>query len=581
MFSVHDQNMKSVFNIGMHLFTRAGAWFGIQARPRRFTSPASVGEWGSTAIHVATRRGSHVELESDLMMELIPMYEGEQIPFAVHASPTEMRLRTEYGDIRICMPDPALMLVQGENGLSLMLSKDMGMHEFIRRRSEKAWEANYRYVCSLVFNPVHGEIDMKADWDFENLCTPEVRGLVLPDENGEFELAIEECTHLGHIREEYPEYYIGLRHVQREWESFVSKQPLLGDFTEERVEAAYITWSMIVGASGLMKRPHIMMSGATIASAWQMCENAIVLRNHPELAIDLLLNHLDMQGPTGQLPDFFDDSRGNYQCIKPPIQGWALQILMQQYNFKEEVPEEKLRYMYEGYSKWANWFTTCRDDDQDGIPQYEHGDESGNDDCPLFRIHYKLDLPDLSAMLVLLYEKLGDLADILELPEEAEAWREKSKKLLSDLIRVFWNGERFVGRVTNTHEPVDMDSIMFYRVLILGKRLPREIIDKMAADLELGNGYLTPSGLVSQKVTSPEYSRLSYACGGITPSDNILVITGLYMAGKTELAKEAARCYMNGCVRPESPYYPAGYRFNGSWPAAAFQILGDICFNLE
>ena len=44
--------MKSVFNIGMHLFTRAGAWFGIQARPRRFTSPMSVGEWGSAEIYV-------------------------------------------------------------------------------------------------------------------------------------------------------------------------------------------------------------------------------------------------------------------------------------------------------------------------------------------------------------------------------------------------------------------------------------------------------------------------------------------------------------------------------------------------
>ena len=147
------------------------------------------------------------------------------------------------------------------------------------------------------------------------------------------------------------------------------------------------------------------------------------------------------------------------------------------------------------------------------------------------------------------------------------------------MIRVFWNGERFVGRRFSTHEVVDNESLIFYRVLVLGKRLPQEIIDRMAEDLTEGNGYLTPQGLVSQRMTSIEFSKLAFGNGGIIPPDSILVSTGLYRAGKVELAKKTAKAYCDGLVRPETPYYPSSFRFDGSWPASAFQILADLYCN--
>ena len=310
-----------------------------------------------------------------------------------------------------------------------------------------------------------------------------------------------------------------------------------------------------------------------------MAAASVALTNDLPLGVELLLTMIDRQAENGQLPDFYDDVRNWDRCIKPPIQGWALELLMKEHNLKEEVPPEKLRAIYEGYGKWANWFMKYRDDDGDGIPQYEHGDETGNDDCVLFRTYSKLELPDLSAFVALLFDQLGALAELLELPEKAKEWREKSRVLIDKMIAAFWNGKRFVGRTYGEHKVIDDTSLHFYRTIVLGKRLPKEILDQMAEDLSREGMYLTPYGYMAETLTAPNYSRSAFGRGAITPMDNVLVITGLYSAGKTELAKEAARRYCRGVLGADTPFYPAQAGFPASWNATAFQILSDLACN--
>ncbi len=574
-----DPAKKSLFDLAGGLaFTRRGAYFGIYVSPSALKR--STMAYQTSRLYIGTRRGNIPDPPNNGndLFRIAPCYQGEKVGFAVHTSAEELTLTTAYGKIRICFADPSLMMIRGENGLGLKLEKNMPPHDSMRRRKGKAWEANFRRRCSLVLNPLKGDLDVKADWEWESFSTPLVRAAVQPDENGGFLLAVDESMYSGTVRQEYPSYEKALADVKADWESFLALQPELPEYPEGRRLAAYVTWSHLVDPSGLIKRPSIFMINSTIGSSWQMCFNAVTLKNDLPLAIELMLNQLDMQAPNGQLPDFYDDARGVYNAFKPPIQGWALEILMEQHDFSTDVPRDKLIYMYEGYVKWAEWFMKYRDDDQDGIPQYEHGDESGNDDSPLFKKHYKVELPDLMAFLALLYEKLGDIADILGRSSEGEIWKEKSKKLIIDMIRVFWNGERFVGRRSGTHEVVDGESLIFYRVLVLGHRLPQEIIDRMAEDLTEGNGYLTPQGLVSQRMTSREFNKLAFGNGGIIPPDSILVTDGLYRCGKVELAKKAAKAYCDGLIRPDTPYYPSA-AMDGSWPASAFQILGDLYCN--
>ena len=574
-----DPAKKDLFDMSMGLsFTRRGSYFGIYMS--KGVLKRSTMAYQTSRLYIGTRRGIVPDppVPGNDLFRITPTYRGEKVGFAVHTSAEELTLATAYGKVRFCFADPNLMMVKGEKGLGLKLEKNLPMHDSMRQRAGNAWEANFRRRCSLVLNPLIGSLDVKADWEWETFSTPLVRAEAKPDESGTFVLAIDESMFAGTVRPSYPTYEEALADARSDWEQFLSRMPELPAYAGDRAEAAYVTWSHLVGPSGLIKRPMIFMIGQTIGSSWQMCFNAVTLRNDLPLAIELLLNQLDMQAPNGQLPDFYDDSRGVYNAFKPPIQGWALEILMKQYDFGTEVPRDKLEYLYEGYLKWADWFMNYRDDDHDGIPQYEHGDETGNDDSPIFKKHYKIELPDLCAFLALLYEKLGDIADILG-REEGDALREKSRKLIDDMIRVFWNGERFVGRRYGTHETEETESLQYYRPLVLGKRLPQEIIDRMAEDLTEGNGYLTPQGLVSQRMTSDVFSKLAFGNGGIIPPDSILVTTGLFSAGKTELAKKAAKAYCDGLVRPKTPYYPSSVRFDGSWPASAFQILADLYCN--
>ena len=581
VFSALSKKPDSIFNLSAGAFYRAGTYFGLCLRPLRHASGATLGEWGSARVYLCSRRGGIIKQKDNLLMELIPVKDGERVPFAVSADAAEFTIHTPYGRICFCFAENALMLVRGEGGLGLALWQELETHRIVRARGEKSAEFSFPYLCSLVYTPVRGTVRLDADWDYENLSSILHSAVIEPDQNGTFEAAIEEFTHFGCVRASYPDYETGKAGAAKDFEDYLSKMPQLsGEFEALRRKAAYNTWSSLVSPSGRIKRTYLYMYPSMPASSWQMAANAVSLKNNLPLGTELLLTMIDRQSENGQLPDFYDDVRNWDRCIKPPVQGWALEILMREHDFGKEMPREKLLSIYEGFSKWANWFMKYRDDDGDGIPQYEHGDETGNDDNLLFRSDSKLELPDLSALLALLFDQLGAIARLLEKPEEADSWRERSRVLIEKMIRTFWNGERFVGRTYGDHRIVDDTSLQFYRTLVLGKRLPQEIIDKMADDLSREGYFLTPYGFMAESLTAANYNRSAFGRGAITPMDNLLVITGLYSAGKTELAKEAARRYCRGVLGADTPFYPAQAGFPASWNASAFQILADLACNL-
>ena len=570
--SRYKNDGKNFFTLGVNPFTRRGAYFGI------FTNgPTS---YGSARLFIGSRRGEVALRPDNNLVDIAPTYHGEKVPYAVMTRADELYLRTQYGNIRCCMPEPGLLYFKGENGLGLRIDKAMGQHEVMKPRGDRAWEAIIRQVCSLVFNPLSGHIEMDARWDWERLSTPIVRGDVLPDENGEFLLSVEEFSYAGHVRDSYPSYEEGLAAVREDWENFLALQPDLGEeYEDERREAAFMTWSHLVDPSGLIKRPLLYMMGKSCASSWQMCEGAVAVKNNLPLAIELLLSYLDQQDEFGKIPDLYDNMNGSFMMYKPPLQGWALKILMQQYDFAVDVPRDKLITLYEGFGRWADWFFKYRDDDHDGLPQYEHGDESGNDDSAIFRERNDIELPDLSAMLSLLDEALGDIAKFLGREDEMKAHYDRAKLTFDRLMAAFWNGERFIGLTNGDHQVVKTSSLMFYRPLILGHRLPKDVIARMVEDLTREGSYLTPYGLLGMRLDSLDYNKASFGNAFVAASENLMIITGLYDAGEKELAKKLARRFCDGIKMGGSSYYGVRAGFTGSWGASAFQILANLAQN--
>ena len=568
---------KNFISMGMNAFTRQGSWFGL------FNASFGSG-YGTAKLYLGSRRDGALRriVPSSKLFDISPIHNGHKVPYSLLTTPTELLIRTQLGNIRVCCPEESVMLFKGENGLGIRIDGNLTAHEMMKPRGQRSWEAVFLRTASVVFTPWKGKASIKADWDWEKLSTPIVKGDFLPDENGELLFSVEDFDHAGVERETLYSYEEGHAKVRKEWEDFLAKQPKLDvRYAEEREKSAWMTWTHLMSPSGRIKRPYMYMGATFCASEWQMCENAVVLKNNLPVAIELMLNMLDWQSPDGQLADLYGDGRAVFGQIKPPIQGWALDILMREHDFATEVPRDKLEWMYDGYSRWANWFTLYRDNDHDGIPNYEHGDETGNDGTAITRGQHMVELPDLSAFLGLLYEYLGKLGQILGKDEaECKTWFTKSKDIIQKMIDTFWNGDRFIGLTDGTHEVIDTAAIIFYRPLVLGKRLPQEIIEKMAADLAEEGNYLCPYGLLSQRLTSRDFSMNGYGNGAPSASENLLIATGLHAAGKEELAKEIARRFCDGMKLGGSPFFAIMPGFSGSWGAAGFQILANLAFNM-
>jgi len=574
------QDEKRLFSIGGTPFTRRGSYFGI------YSEPGYGDGYGQSKVYLGTRRGAAANNPTNRMFSLAPTYRGHKVPYAVKTSASELTLQTRYGGVSFAFAEPSLLLIRGEKGLGLRLETRMTAHEMVKRRGDDAWEAIIRWVCSLVLKPLRGELAMDAPWEWEELSTPRVKADMLPDDTGAFTLAIEEFTHAGWVRDAYPAYEEGKASAAREFAAFLQNIPHLpGPLEERREEAAWFLWSYFVNPSGKIKRPLIYMTGTSCASEWQMCQNAVALHRDLALSVELLLNMFDEASPVGQLPDFYDDMRGIYQLIKPPLQGWALKLLMKDHDLGREVPREKLEALYAGCAKWADWFMRYRDDDHDGLPQYEHGDETGLDDCSVFKVSPVMETPDLCALLGLLFEALGDLAKILgKDPSEASEWYRRSKEIIDRMLAAFWNGERFVALVSGTHEVVATDSILYYLPIILGRRLPQQVIDRLAHDLSVEGDLLTPYGLASEKISTSDDFALgrSMAKGSILPSNHMLIVPGLMDAGKEDLARLIAKRYCTamkdgGLSLLVNPFSGARGAFGCSWPACAYIALAQLC----
>jgi putative NADH-flavin reductase len=575
--SMFFQDSKRLFTVSSYPFYRAGGYFGV------YMAPGADDSYGSAELFFGSRRGT-APADGNLF-NIAPTYKGKKVACAVQAAATELTIRTRHGSLYLCFAEPSLLLIRGDPDMGIRLNKTMTSHQQLKRRGQNAWERVDGYSGCLIFRALQGTGVMDAPWVWEELSTPRAQLDITPNPGGGILFAVEEFPYAGWVRDRYPSYEEALESARKDWESFLAGIPHFAPaFEEKREAAAYALWSNLVGPSGKIKRPYIYMFPAFSASSWQQCYNAVALGSRDlTLPTELLLNMLDEQTPVGQLPDFYDDSRVSAGQLKPPIQGWALKLLMKKHDLAKAIPRDKLEALYGGFAKWGDWFMKYRDDDHDGLPQYDSGDESGCDDGTVFKEHNAMEVPDLCAELALLWEALGDIAKGLgKSPEEVEAWYRRSRDMIALMIKTYWNGEKFVALVNETHEVVVSDSCEHYLPIILGKRLPPEIIDKLAADLSVEGDFLTPYGLASEKISTSDDTAVNMhmARAYVLPPYNMLIVTGLYDAGKVDLAKKIAKRYCqaakdSGFSMLIHPFRGMGMP-GGTWTACAYIMLAEL-----
>jgi hypothetical protein len=138
----------------------------------------------------------------------------------------------------------------------------------------------------------------------------------------------------------------------------------------------------------------------------------------------------------------------------------------------------------------------------------------------------------MNAYLAIASEVAGKLANMEYDAGIGQKWEAHAKGLKAKLIAELWDGENFIGKNAYTGEASDPDALLSLIPIVLGNRLPREIITKLTAkiDAEIAD------------------SAIGFLLAG-----------GLYDVGEEAAAKEIAAKALNGMRTGniECPFYGA------------------------
>ena len=526
------------FDLAKVPFSRFGSYLA-------FSHLAATAEYPQ-GLYLRTMHGSVAQRE---VFRIELMQSGKPVPFREVASPTLLRLDAAEGWAEISFSDPHLIRVRGR-GVQLRLSGLIPHREYAFAVGKNGWEVNCN-AQTIKFRLVGlaGTVAMDAPW---NGRSPDhLIATFLPDpRTDQFEGAVEDFESVWHPRSYAQTFDASLQALQREYADWLSKMPTVApEFQEPANLAAYIDWESVVAPEGHFKRPAMLMSKNWMTNVWSWdhCFNAMALIDgNPALAWDQFFVVLDNQNADGAFPDVENDRGFSWAFSKPPIHGWAARWMLLH---SKDPGRPIMERLYTPLANWTDWYFKFRDDDGDGLPQYNHGNDSGWDNASIFRVGVPLETPDLSAYLVLQMDALSQWAEMLGKTQESQAWSHHADELLHKLLAQFWKDDHFVALRSGDHRVADGDSLMLFLPLILGNRLPEQVRVKLVAGLKEKGRFLTEHGLATESLKSPLYKADGYWLGPIWAPSTMIITEGLEAVGEKALARDIRKRFCEMAAR--------------------------------
>ena len=497
-------------------------------------------------LYLSITRSPVIALERKNLIKMAPVLDNKEIPFEYSVEPGKLTIKTFKGTIEICFAGERQIRVRGD-GIGLRFYFKTIIYENASPKENGDLEVAYIILGKLLFVPLQGAMWNNAKWIPQKAQADDfMLELLPPVETGKYEAAIHEYYSNGFRDQIYSPFDECVKAVEKKFEVFCQNYPQVPEkYAEMARLAAWTVWTHYMRPEGRLKNPVVYMSRTFLIRAfgWQQSYQAMAACENVREAWKLLLNMFDYQNEAGQIPDSVGEIGISYMVSKPALQGFALDYILSRCD-TGELTREDYAELYAKLSKFAQWWLTRRDRNGSGIPQYYHADESGWDDATIFKKGVPLQSGDLLAYLVLLTEACGKLAVKAGLAGEADKWTGESKRLLSVLIREFWNGRQFISRVVETGEIIEAGSIASLQPIILGNRLPQDIIDAIAERLENEKEFMTDGGIVSEILGSPDFTiKGGFMRGNIVAPVQLLLSMGLKHAGKEELARKIATRY--------------------------------------
>jgi hypothetical protein len=486
------------------------------------------------------------------IIKIEPIYKGQILPYTYTATPSLLVLESAHGNIEICFEGSDNVLLRTTaDGLGIHFSLKFMPHELFLDRLDGTVYTSLKNIGEFLFENPGGKLEHNGMWIGPIMQSKPCYVNYLPGPGGKVEGYIHYAQSGVSRPGKLAPFDECVAKTKKDFEEFskIYDFDVPEKYREAKQLAVYAIWHCYINVP-LGNFPanvmYMMRVGMLVrAMGWHTTYQAIAGAGNIDQAIEYLYSNTPFMDEYGQIPDGLNDAFSDMHCTKPPFQGFAWEYLENRYG-PDKITKAHCEKLFEPMRKWVNWWRTFRDIDGNGIVDYVHADESGWDDSSIFSKGMPIETPDSSAFLILMLEMLSKMARKLGKNDEADSYMADAKKMLDDLVKIFWNGEKFICRMVGTHEVVDFESIAMYQPIILGKRLPQEIIDKIAAKLGNPETFFSEKdgGLYSESRKSPYFSiGTAFMMGRMLAPVQFMMALGLYNAGKKELALKIARAF--------------------------------------
>ena len=460
-------------------------------------------------------------------------------------TPSRLKIHSSAGAVEAVFVSPDRLRLRG-HGVGLRLEAETICYATLRVAGENRWEANLMAQrTQLMLTCLQGQCRVAAPW-LGDVCK-QIQFEIQPSDDGSWELEIEDFD----TGWKPPRVAVSIEsaeeRVRAEFMEWLSGFPKLAPRCEEaRQLAAYILWSAIVSPRGHFRREAMLMSKNWMTNVWSWdhCFNAIALvASQPDLAWDQWAVMFDLQNPFGALPDCANDADMVWNFCKPPVHGWALRE-MRERGFQLSAQKKKQACAW--LEKWTDWWMTYRDEDADGLPQYNHGNDSGWDNASCFALGMPIEGPDLAAFLVIQMDVIADLCEETGQAKKAITWRRRADALLGCINDQLWTGAAYLAPRSGDHAVSDGDSLVNFMPIVLGSRLSK---DQRAALVRGLSRFVTAHGLATENPKSKYYTPDGYWRGPVWAPSTFLIFEGLKACGENDLARKIAKRFCATCVQ--------------------------------
>lgn len=520
-------------------FSRYGSYMAISTLRK---------ETATDSLYVHDLSGSRIWKENHIFL-IEPVYQGKPLKYTLDASPTLIKVITDKGLLEICFDSTETIRFRS-SGIGFRISNGYYDQASLFYQT---YISQYRYLTGTgphyLFTVIKGSEETTGNRFLTKWDLNEKRDFYLTLNENRFgcELAIQQYQ-IACTRKEYKPFDKCVKETDAELANWMKSAPKSSAEFETTTRLAwYLTWNSVVSARGLLGGDAVLMSKNHMHGiwSWDHCFNALALAHtKPDLAWEQIKVMFDHQNNNGGLPDLLTDFYKVTCYTKPPIHGWAIGIMMQQSNVLTPVT---LKYIYDKLAGQFDFWVKLMDDDNDGIPQYNHGFDSGWDNATVFDIGMPVESPDLATFLVLQADFLESISADAGKKEDKKKWKSEKEKLLQNLIKHSWNGEYFSSKRNDDHFTSSLHySLVSYYPLLLGKMLPDTIRFKLIKTFKKSE-LVTGFGLATESPLSSKYESDGYWRGPIWAPATYLMINALRNCGESELARDIAVKFCRMC----------------------------------